>query len=78
MYIININIRKRKTQNKLTKKQFIKCKEGNVGGIFKYPTKVEKLAKKYGVTENNIDNILINYGTIENFYKVYKVLLVYI
>lgn len=65
-------IRKRKTQNKLTKKQFIKCKEGNVGGIFKYPTKVEKLAKKYGVTENNIDNILINYGTIENFYKVYK------
>ncbi len=64
-------VRARKSQNKLEKEQIEKCKEGNVRGIFGYPTEIENLSKQYGIKEKQIDYILSNYGTVENFCNLY-------
>ncbi len=65
-------IRQRKNDGKLTEEQISKCKEGNVRGIFGYPTVVEELVKKTGVSEREISDIINNYGTMEHFIQSYK------
>ena len=61
----------RKSKGYLNEEQISKCKEGNIGGVFGYPTKVEELAKKYDISEEDIDYILNKFGTIDNFYEMY-------
>ena len=65
-------IRERKSHGKLSEEQVLKCKEGDVGGVFGYPSRVKELAKKYDITEKEIDYILQKYETIENFYEIHK------
>lgn len=65
-------IRHRKYQGKLSDEQLLKCKEGNIGSTFGYSTQIELLAKQYGRTEKDIDYILSNYGTMDNFYNLFK------
>ena len=65
-------VKARKSRSKLNKEQILKCKEGDVGGVFGYPTKVEDLAKKYNIAEKDIDYILTKYGTLDNFYEMHK------
>ena len=64
-------IKQRKSKGKLSKEQISKCKEGNVRGIFGYPTLIEKLSKKTGRPERDIDYIISYYGTLENFINLY-------
>ena len=64
--------RERKSKNKLTKGQISRCKEGNVRGVFGFPTQVEELAKKTGKSEENIEHIIIDYGTMANFINLYR------
>ena len=61
-------VRARKSQGKLSEEQFEACKEGNIGGILGYSTKVEELAKKYNIPEKDMDHILGKYSSIEKFY----------
>ena len=65
-------VRARKSQGKLSEEQFEACKEGNIGGILGYSTKVEELAKKYNIPEKDMDHILGKYSSIEKFYEQYK------
>ena len=65
-------VRYRKYQGKLNEGQISRGKEGNVGGVFGFPVRVEELAKKYGIAEKDADYILTKYGTLDNFYEAYK------
>ena len=65
-------VRIRKRNNKVDDNEIVKCRLGNVGGVFGYPNQIEKLAKQYGMSEENINYIMAKYGTIDNFYKLYK------
>lgn len=65
-------IRTRKRQGKLSEEQISKAKEGDIGGVFGIPTRVEELAKKYSITVKDADRILTEYGTLENFYNEFK------
>ncbi len=65
-------VRTRKRKNKFDENEIAKCRLGNVGGVFGYPNKIGKLAKQYGMSEENINNIVAKYGTIDNFYKLYR------
>lgn len=65
-------IRSRKSKNKLPRELLIKCKEGNVRGVFGYPTKTEELARKNGTSEKNMDYIICKYGSIEHFVTAYR------
>lgn len=64
--------RQRKSQNRLTEEQISRCKEGNIRGVFGFPTQVEELAKKTGQSEENIGHIIIDYGTMANFIGLYR------
>ena len=61
----------RKSKGKLTEMQIKKCKEGNVGGIFGYPTKIERIAEKYKIDVNDMDYLITKYGTFDNFYEMF-------
>ncbi len=61
-----------KCNGKLSKKQFSKCKKGNVRGVFGYPTSIEELAKETGQPEKYIDYIVNYLGTLENFINLYR------
>lgn len=65
-------VRYRKYQGKLNEEQMAKCKEGEVGGVFGYPTKIEELAKRYGITEKDVDYLLTKFGTLDNFYEMHN------
>lgn len=65
-------VRHRKYHGKLNEEQMARGKEGEVGGVFGYPTKTEELAKKYNVEEKDIDYILTEYGSIDNFYEMHN------
>lgn len=65
-------VRARKSQGKLNQEQILKCKEGYVGGVFGHSTKVEELAKKYNAYEKDIDYILTEYGSMDNFCQMYN------
>lgn len=65
-------IRAKKRQGKLSEEQISKAKEGDIGGVFGLPTRVEELAKKYSITVKDADRILTEYGTLENFYNEFK------
>lgn len=62
-------IRERKSCGKLTEEQISKCKEGNVRGVFGYPTLVEELAKKTGQPEQYAQWVITNYGSMENYVR---------
>ena len=65
-------VRNRKYQGKLNEKQIEKCKEGEVGGVFGYSTRIEELSKKYGIKEKEIDYLLTKFGTLDNFYEMHN------
>lgn len=56
---------------KLRPEQESKCKEGNVRGVFGYPTATEELAKKYKIAPDKINYILCQYGSMEEYIKAY-------
>lgn len=65
-------IRVRKSKNKLPRELYAKCKEGNLRGVFGYPTQTEELARKNGISEKNVDYIFCTYGSMENFISAYR------
>ena len=65
-------IRVTNNNGRLTKRQFSKCKEGNVRGVFGYPTSIEQLSKKTGKNKKYIDHIINCYGSMENFINLYR------
>lgn len=65
-------VRVRASKKKVSDELLQRCKEGNIGGVFGYPTRIENLAKEKGTTEENIEYILIKYGTFENFVTLYR------
>ena len=65
-------VRYRKYKGKLNEEQMSRGKEGKVGGIFGYPTKIEELAKKYGIPEKDMDYLLTKFGTLDNFYEMHN------
>ena len=65
-------IRSKKSQGKLNEEQISKAKEGDIGGAFGFPTRVEELAKKYRITVKDVDRILTEYGTLDNFYEMHN------
>lgn len=58
-------------RGELSQDQFAKCKEGNIRGIFGYPSKIEKIANSFGINESKVDNIINTYGSIDNFKESY-------
>lgn len=60
-------IRERNYAGKLTEEQIKKCKDGNVQGIFGYPTRVEELSKRLKIKPNKVEYILLKYGSLEEF-----------
>lgn len=60
------------SQGELNEEQFLRCKDGDVGGIFGYPTKVEKIAQKYNLSEEDIYYVFDSYGSIKEFNKRYN------
>ena len=64
--------RSRKSRGKLKEEQSARLKEGNVGGVFGYSAKIEQTAEKYGIDEYEVYKLLSRYGTMEEFYKLYK------
>lgn len=65
-------VRYRKYQGKLNEKQMEKGKEGEIGGVFGYSTRIEELAKRYGIIEKDIDYLLTKFGTLDNFYEMHN------
>ena len=65
-------VRYRKYQGKLNEKQMQKGKEGEIGGVFGYSTRIEELAKRYGIMEKEIDYLLTKFGTLDNFYEMHN------
>lgn len=65
-------IRYRKYQGKLNEKQMQRGKEGEIGGVFGYSTRIEELAKRYGIIEKDIDYLLTKFGTLDNFYEMHN------
>lgn len=61
-------VRARNSKQKLTPEQFKKCNEGNVGGVFGVPA---SWIQKYGMDEEKIEDIINEYGTIDNFMDEY-------
>ena len=72
-------VRVRKSQGKLSEEQIEKCREGNVEGVFGNSTKLNnaienetnELMKKYGLNEKTIELIRTQYGSIDEFRKIY-------
>lgn len=65
-------VRYRKYQGKLNEKQMQRGKEGEIGGVFGYSTRIEELAKRYGIIEKDIDYLLTKFGTLDNFYEMHN------
>ena len=65
-------VRYRKYQGKLNEEQMSRGKEGEVGGVFGYPTRIEEIAKRYGITEKDVDYLLTKFGTLDNFYEMHN------
>lgn len=65
-------VRYRKYQGKLNEKQMQRGKEGEIGGVFGYSTRIEELAKRYGIIEKDIDYLLTKFGTIDSFYEMHN------
>ena len=64
-------IRTRKSQGKLNPKLEKMCREGNIRGVFGYPSTTIDLSRKYGLNLEKIDYILSKYGKMENFVKAF-------
>ena len=65
-------VKQRNATGRLSHDNFSRCKEGNVGGVFGYPKRVEELAKRYECSEKEIEYIEDNFGSIDNFLRSYK------
>ena len=72
MYKYYIYLRDKRSRGELFEDQISRCKEGDIRGVFGYPTELEDLAKKYGKTENDMSSILDRYGSIDNLYDLFK------
>lgn len=72
-------VRTRNSKGKLDENQIKKCRDGNVGGVFGENPEVtnviksetDKLTKKYGLSEETINSIRKQYGSIDEFRKIY-------
>lgn len=65
-------VKERKRQGKLTEEQFRKCKQGKIGGIFKYSPEVEEIIEKYEQNPTDVHYILENFESIENFLNAFQ------
>ncbi len=65
-------VKYRKYQGKLNEEQIQRGKEGKIGGVFGYSTRIEELAKKYGIVEKDADYLLTKFGTLDNFYEMHN------
>ena len=65
-------VKHRKYQGKLNEEQIQRGKEGEIVGVFGYSTRIEELAKKYGITEKDADYLLSKFGTLDNFYEMHN------
>ena len=65
-------VKYRKYQGKLNEEQIQRGKEGKIGGVFGYSTRIEELAKKYGIAEKDADYLLTKFGTLDNFYEMHN------
>ncbi len=65
-------VKYRKYQGKLNEEQIQRGKEGEIGGVFGYSTRIEELAKKYGIVEKDADYLLTKFGTLDNFYEMHN------
>lgn len=66
-------VRIRKHQGKLNEEQMKRLKEGKIGGVFGYPTRIEELAKRYGILEKDVDYLLTKFVTLDNFYEMHNI-----
>lgn len=64
-------VRGRKSRGKLNEEQIEKCREGNVGGVFGMSTKENNEMEKYGLNEQTINLIRRQYGSLDEFRKIY-------
>ena len=65
-------LRTKRNKAELSEDQISRCKEGDIRGVFGYPTELENLAKKYGKSEIDMSSILDMYGSIDNLYDLFK------
>ena len=65
-------VKYRKYQGELNEEQIQRGKEGEIGGVFGYSTRIEELAKKYGIVEKDADYLLTKFGTLDNFYEMHN------
>lgn len=72
MYKYYKYLRTKRNKGELSEDQISRCKEGDIRGVFGYPTELEDLAKKYGKSENDMSSILDRYGSIDNLYDLFK------
>lgn len=65
-------LKKELEKEELTPEQKQLLKEANIGGIFGFSSQVEELAKKYRVYERDIDKIIQDFGSVENYIQSEK------
>ena len=72
MQSYNEYVMHRDFEGKLTPEQIMRCKEGNLGGRFGFPTKIEEEAKKYNVRPEQVIDINNRFGSIDSFIEMYR------
>lgn len=65
-------VRAGNTKGFLTRENAKRLKEGNIRGVFGYPTSTETLAKKYRIMPAKIDHIVSKYGSMKDFLEAYS------
>lgn len=59
-------------KGKLTDEQMLKCKDGNLGGRFGFPTEMEEQANRLGIEPKKVAELREKYESVENFVKMYR------
>ena len=68
----NEYVRYRDIRGKLSDEQKKRCKDGNFGGRFGYPTEIEQLADKLKIDVKQVADITNRFGSIDNFIQMYR------
>lgn len=64
-------IRSRNGHNKLAKKHYNRLKDAGVGSVFGYTREIEELSKKSGIEAERLHKIMLDFGSLKNFRKIY-------
>ena len=68
----NEYVRYRDIEGKLSDEQKKKCKDGNLGGRFGYPTEIEEIADKLKINVKQVADLTTRYGSVANFIQMYR------